>query len=287
MPISPIRLFVPNYFYKVGLERMLKIRLDGLALPIHMNHCLGSDLRGQEGFFAGIQALNSGEIDVLACSGRHLPLRLSGELNIAGAMFGSSRNMAVTGNPAEPDFFYCSDLTGTIAYQNAYPGAIRLGGYNQAPNSGTRVSIHRLLSQSELDLTGVSESQYRLLDWLVPHPGAGLWVLLTQKKRVEKKWPLLAISDPLALLVLKMERKIARYLEKKHRLYSGVQLIPDSKGNRMSLRVCIPESEGQKSFHYKTSIPFKQSDKWIALALEEMEVKGVHRHTRRAFVHYS
>jgi len=287
MPNSPIRLFVPNYFYKVGLERMLKIRLDGLALPIHVNHALGSDLAGQEGFLAGVEALNRGKIDVLACSGRHLPLRLPGELNIAGALFGSSRNMAVTGNSSEPDFFYCSDLTGTIAYQNAYPGAIRLGGYNHAPHSGAGVSVHRLLSQSELDLTGVSESQYRLLDWMVPHPGAGLWVLLTLKKRVEKKWPLLAISDPLALLVLKMERKIARYLEKKHRLYSGVQLLPDSKGNRMSLRVCIPGCEGQKPFHYTTSIPFQQSDKWIAKALEEMEIMGVHRHTRRAFVHFS
>lgn len=287
MPNSPIRLFVPNYFYKVGLERMLKVRLDGLALPIRINHALGSDLPGADGFLAGVEALNRGDIDVLACSGRHFPLSFPGELNIAGAMFGSSRNMAVTGRSCEPDFFYCSDLTGTIAYQNAYPGAIRLGGYSHAPKAGTGVSVHRLLSQSELDLTGVSESQYRLLDWMVPHPGAGLWVLLTVKKRIEKKWPLLAISDPLALLVLKMERKIARYLEKKHRLYSGVQLIPDSKGNRMSLRVCIPGSESQKSFHYTNSIPFQHADKWVALALEEMEVLGVHKHTRRAFVHYS
>lgn len=287
MPNSPIRLYVPNYFYKVGLERMLKFRLDGFNLPILINHSIGIDLPGLQGFLSGVQALNRGEIDVLACSGRHLPLQLPSGLNIAGALFGSSRNMAVTGNSAEPDFFYCSDLTGTIAYQNAYPGAVRLGGYNHAPQAGTGVSVHRLLSQSELDLTGVSESQYRLLDWLVPHPGAGLWVLLTLKKRVEKKWPLLAISDPLALLVLKMERKIARYLEKKHRLYSGVQLIPDSIGNRMALRVCIPSSEEQKSFHYSSSIPFQHADKWVALALEEMQVLGVHKHTRRAFVHYS
>jgi len=55
----------------------------------------------------------------------------------------------------------------------------------------------------------------------------------------------------------------------------------------MSLRVCIPGSEGQKPFHYTTSIPFQQSDKWIAKALEEMEIMGVHRHTRGAFVHFS
>jgi porphobilinogen deaminase len=287
MPNSAIRLYVPNYFYKVGLERMLKVRLEGMALPSQVNHALGSELSGADGFIAGIEALHSGEIDALACSGRHLPLKLPAGLNIAGALFGSSRNMAVTGEASHPDFFYCSDLTGTIAYQNAFPSAIRLGGYNHAPQAGTGVAVHRLLSQSELDLTGVSESQYRLLDWLVPHPGAGLWVLLTLRRRVEKKWPLLAISDPLALLVLKMERRIARYLEKKHRLYSGVQLIPDAKGNRMNLRVCIPSSDQNKSFHYSTSIPFQHADKWVEKALEEMEVMGVHRHTRRAFVHYS
>jgi len=146
MPNAPIRLFVPNYFYKVGLERMLKVRLDGLALPIRINHALGMDMPGADGFLAGVEALNRGDIDVLACSGRHLPLRLPAGLNIAGAMFGSSRNMAVTGSSCEPDFFYCSDLTGTIAYQNAYPSAIRLGGYNPAPKAKTGVSAHRLLS---------------------------------------------------------------------------------------------------------------------------------------------